>query len=198
MPNVLAVRPGLPASSVQGLIVLAKSQPGKLTYGSPGRGSLLHLAMEMLKAHAGIDIVHVPYRGGQFLNDMMGGRIDLAFVTLSGASELHESGQLRALGVASAERSALLSNVPALAETIPGFASTAWFAMAAPPKTSPQIAAKLSSAIRAALSEPDALAKLQNLKATPILNSPSEAAAFFREESERWRKVIASAGIKAD
>jgi tripartite-type tricarboxylate transporter receptor subunit TctC len=189
MPNVLAVRPGLPASSVQGLIVLAKSQPGKLTYGSPGRGSLLHLAMEMLKAHAGIDIVHVPYRGGQFLNDMMGGRIDLAFVTLSG---------VRALGVASAERSALLSNVPALAETIPGFASTAWFAMAAPPKTSPQIAAKLSSAIRAALSEPDALAKLQNLKATPILNSPSEAAAFFREESERWRKVIASAGIKAD
>jgi tripartite-type tricarboxylate transporter receptor subunit TctC len=197
-PNVLVVRPGLPASSVQELIALAKSQPGKLTYGSPGRGSLLHLAMEMLKAHAGIDIVHVPYRGGQFVNDLLGGRIDLAFVTLSTASELHESGQLRALGVASAERSALLSNVPALSETIPGFASTAWFAVAAPPKTSPQIAEKLSSAIRAAVKEPDALVKLQNLKVTPILNSPSEAASFFREESERWRKVIVSAGIKAD
>jgi tripartite-type tricarboxylate transporter receptor subunit TctC len=198
-PNVLVVRPGLPASSVQELIALAKSQPGKLTYASPGRGSLLHLAAETLKAHAGIDMVHVPYRGGGFAHDLLGGRIDLAFVPLSGASlELHESGQLRALGVASAERSALLSNVPALSETIPGFASTAWFAMAAPPKTSPQIAAKLSAAIRAALREPDALAKLQNLKVTPILNSPSEADAFFREESERWRKVIVSAGIKAD
>src|SRR5262249_43377731 len=123
MPNVLVVRPGLPVSSVQELIALAKAQPGKLTYGSPGRGTLLHLAMEMLKAHAGIDIVHVPYRGGEFVNDMLGGRIDLAFVTLSGATiELHESGRLRALGVASTERSALLSNVPALAETIPGFA----------------------------------------------------------------------------
>ena len=197
-PNVLVVRPGLPASSVQELIALAKSQPGKLTYASPGRGSLLHLAMEMLKAHAGIDMVHVPYRGGGFLNDMLGGRIDLAFATLTSASQLPESGQLRALAVGSATRSALLSNVPALAETIPGFASTAWFAVAAPPKTSPQIAEKLSSAIRAALREPDALAKLQNLKVTPILNSPSEAAAFFREESERWRKVIVSAGIKAD
>jgi tripartite-type tricarboxylate transporter receptor subunit TctC len=137
-PNVLVVRPGLPASSVQELIALAKSQPGKLTYGSPGRGSLLHLAMEMLKAHAGVDMVHVPYRGGGFLNDLVGGRIDLAFATLSGVSQHLESGQLRALGIGSATRSALLSNVPALAETIPGFASTAWFAMAAPPKTSPQ------------------------------------------------------------
>jgi len=157
---------------------------------------LLHLAMEMLKAHAGIDMVHVPYKGNEFINDMLGGRIDLAFMTLASASALHESGQLRALGVGSATRSALLSNVPALAETIPGFGSTAWFAVAAPPKTSPQIVEKLSSAIRAALSEPDALAKLQNLKVTPVLNSPSEAAAFFREESERWRKVIVSAGIK--
>jgi tripartite-type tricarboxylate transporter receptor subunit TctC len=196
-PNVLVVRPGLPASSVQELIALAKSQPGKLTFGSPGRGTLLHLAAEMLKAHAGIDMVHVPYKGSGFLNDMLGGRIDLAFATLTSASQHLESGQLRALAVGSATRSALLSNVPALAETIPGFASTAWFAVAAPPKTSPQIAEKLSSAIRAALREPDALAKLQNLKFTPILNSPSEAAAFFREESERWRKVIVSAGIKA-
>src|SRR5262249_30234822 len=136
--------------------------------------------------------------GGGFINDILGGRIDLAFVTLLAASELHESGQLRALGVGSPERSALLRNVPALSETIPGFASTGWFAVAAPPKTSPQIAEKLSFAIRAALREPEALAKLQHLKVTPILNSTSEAAAFFREESERWRKVIISAGIKAD
>jgi len=197
-PNILVVRPGLPAGSLQELIALAKSQPGKLTYASPGRGSLLHLAAEMLKAHAGIDMVHVPYRGGGFINDMLGGRIDVAFAPLTSASQWLESGQLRALAVGSATRSELLSNVPALAETIPGFTSTAWFAMAAPSKTSPQIAEKLSSAIRAALREPDALAKLQNLKATPILNSPSEAAAFFREESERWRKVIVSAGIKPD
>ena len=198
-PNVLVARPGLAVGSVQELIALAKSQPGKLTYGSTGRGSTMHLSAEMLKSLAGIDMVHVAYKSlPQYLNDMLGGSIDLAFANLIEAFPLVESGRLKALGVGSAKRSALLSNVPALAETIPGFVSTTWFAMAAPPKTPPQIVQKLSSAIAGALREPDSMARLQNLKATPILNSPSEAAAFIAEESERWRKVIVAAGIKPE
>jgi len=159
----------------------------------------MHLSAEMLKSLAGIDMVHVAYKSlPQYLNDMLGGSIDLAFANLIEAFPLVESGRLKALGVGSAKRSALLSNVPALAETIPGFVSTTWFAVAAPPKTPPQIVQKLSSAIAGALREPDSMARLQNLKATPILNSPSEAAAFIAEDSERWRKVIVAAGIKPE
>lgn len=198
-PNVLVARPSLGVGSLQELVALAKSQPGKLAYASTGKGSTMHLAAEMLKSLAGIDVVHVPYKSPpQYLHDMLGGSIDLAFVNLIFALPLVESGQLKALAVGSAQRSPHLSNVPALAESLPGFLSTSWFAVAAPPNTPPQIAEKLSTAIAAALREPDAMAKLQNLKATPVLNSPSEAAAFFREESERWRKVIVAAGIKSE
>jgi tripartite-type tricarboxylate transporter receptor subunit TctC len=197
-PNVLLARPGLAVGSLQELIALAKSKPGKLTYGSTGKGSTMHLSAEMLRSRAGIDLVHVPYKSlPQYLNDILGGSIDLGFGNVIEAFPQIESGRLKALAVGSAERSPLLRDVPALAETMPGFLSTTWFAVAAPPRTPPQIAQKLSSAIAVALREPDAAAKLQKLKATPVLNSPAEAAAFFRAESERWRKVIVAAGIKA-
>ena len=198
-PNVLVARPTLGVSDVQELIAMAKSNPGKLTYGSTGKGSTMHLSAEMLKAHAGIDIVHLSYKSpSEYLTDMLGGRIDFAFANTIGVLSLVESGHLRALAVGSAQRSELLSNVPALAETIPGFVSTTWFAVVAPPKTPPQLVEKLSSAIAVALREPDAIARLQNLMATPVLNSPSVAASFIREESARWRKVIVAAGIKPE
>lgn len=198
-PNVLVVRPGLGVGSVPELIALAKSQPGKLTYASTGRGTTMHLTAEMLKSHAGFEIAHVAYKGiPQYLNDMLGGNIDLAFANLIDVFPLLQDGRLKAIAVGSTERIALLRNVPALAETIPGFVSTAWYAVAAPPKTPPQIVQKLSSALIEGLKEPASMARLEGIKATPVLNSPSEAAAFFREESARWRKVIVAAGIKPE
>ena len=198
-PNVLLVRPGLAAGSVPELIALAKSQPGKLTYGSAGRGSTPHLSAEMLKSLAGIEMAHVAYKSvPQAVNDVVGGSIDLTFGTLVDSLGLVQSGRLKALGVGSANRSAVLSDVPTLAETLPGYLSMTWYAAVAPPKTPAQIIEKLSGAIAKALREPEATAKLEALQATPILNSPSEATAFIAADSERWRKVIVSAGLKPE
>lgn len=198
-PNVLVARPALPAGSLSELIALAKAQPGKLNYGSTGKGGTPHLSAEMLKSLAGIDIVHVAYKNPpQILNDMLGGSIDLTFANLIDVLPLIESGKVKALAVGGAHPSPLLPDVPVLATTLPGFISTTWYAVAAPPKTPPEVAEKLSSGIAAALKEPETMARLQALKATLVLSSPSEAAAFIAEESARWRRIILSAGIKPE
>ncbi|MDP1583270.1 MAG: tripartite tricarboxylate transporter substrate binding protein [Bradyrhizobium sp.] len=198
-PNVLVGRTGLRAGSLRELIALAKAEPGTLTYGSTGKGGTPHLSAEILKSLAGIDLLHVAYKNPpQIMNDMLGGSVDLTFANLIDAMPLIEAGKLKAFAVGSATRSPLLPSVPALVETLPGFVSTTWYAMAAPPKTPHWIAEKLHSAIAAALREPETMAKLQALKAVPVLNTPLEAAAFITEDSARWRKVIVAAGIKAD
>jgi tripartite-type tricarboxylate transporter receptor subunit TctC len=198
-PNVLLARPGLAASSVSELITHAKSQPGKLTYGSAGKGSTPHLSAEMLKSLAGIDMVHVAYKSvPQAVNDVVSGSIDVTFGTLLDSLGLIQSGRLKALGVGSANRVAVLSDVPTLAETLPGYLSTTWYAAVAPPKTPPPIVGKLSAAIANALKDSEAFNRLERLQATPILNSPAEASAFIAADSERWRKVIVAAGLKAE
>ena len=198
-PNVLLVRPGLAAGNVAELITLAKSQPGKLTYGSAGKGSTPHLSAEMLKSLAGIDMAHVAYKSvPQAVNDVVGGSIDLTFGTLIDSLGLIQSGRLKALGVGSARRAAVLGDVPTLAETLPGYLSTTWYAAVAPPKTPRPIVEKLSATIAKALREPAAIARLKSLQATPILNAPSEASAFIAADSERWRKVIVAAGLKPE
>ncbi len=199
VPNVLVAKPALPVRNVHELIALARSQPGKLTYGSTGRGSTPHLAAELLNTLAGTDIVHVSYKGAPLvLNDVVGGSVDLAFVNLIDAWPLIGTGKLKALAVCTAERIADLSDVPALTETLPGFVSTAWYALAAPPMTPEPIVNKLSATVVEAMREPDALAKLKNLRAEPILNSPSQAVAFFADEEARWRRVIVAAAIKPE
>jgi tripartite-type tricarboxylate transporter receptor subunit TctC len=199
VPNVLVTRSGLPAGNLQELIALAKAQPGKLTYGSTGKGGTPHLSAEMLKTLAGVSILHVPYKNSpQVLNDMLGGSVDLTFANLIDTLPLIAAGKLKALGVGGAERSPYLPAVPALSEAMPGFISTTWFALAAPPKTPTGIVRKLAAAVVETLSQPDATARLQMLKATPILSTPSEAAAFFADESERWRKVIIAAGVRQE
>lgn len=199
VPNVLVARSGLPAGSLQELIALAKAQPGKLTYGSTGQGGTPHLSAEMLKTLAGVSMLHVPYKNSpQVLNDMLGGSIDLTFANLIDALPLVVAGRLKALAIGSAERSPYLPAVPALAEAMPGFISTTWFALAAPPRTPAAVIDKLAAAVVETLKQPDATARLQMLKATPLLSSPSEAAAFFADESERWRKVIVAADIRPE
>lgn len=200
IPNVLLVHPKLPATTVQELISLARANPDKLNYSSQGSGATSHLTTEMFKTMGGgLKITHVPYKGtAPALAALLAGEVNLMFDNLGVSLPHVRSGRLRALAVCSEKRVATLPEVPAMAETFPGFVSIAWFGMVAPPKTSPKIAAALSEAIREALALPDVGKKLAELSAEPVGSSPSQMAAFMKEDAERWRKVIVSAGVKLD
>ena len=199
LPNVLMVHPKIPVANLRELIAHAKANPDKLTYASSGNGSTPHLTMELLKSVAGIRLVHVPYRGlAPALTDLTAGHVDMMFDNLGHALNPVRNGTLKGLGIGSEKRIAALPDVPALAETFPGFVSVTWFAMVAPPRTPPEIAAKLSGAIAEALKQPDVAARIQAMSITPVGSTPSQTAAFIKDERERWHKVIVAAGIKPD
>ena len=195
-PNVLVANPKLPFSNARELIAFAKANPGKLTYASPGVGSLQHLSMELLASMTGITLLHVPYKDlPEAVNDVVAGRVDLLFDNLGSAAPLIKSGNLKAIAVGSRRRNALLPDLPSLSEAVPGFRSVTWFAIVAPPKTPPGIAAKLSAAIAEILKTADVTNRFRDLYATPVGSSPADTAAFFAEERERWRSTVVSAGI---
>lgn len=199
VPNVLVVRPAVPASNVEELIALAKTQPGKFNYASTGNGGTPHLTAEQLKSMTGVRIVHIPYTGvPAALTDLMGARVDMMFINLGDALPHIKSGKLKVLAVTSDERIATLPDVPIVAEALPGFVSVTWYGLAAPPKTHPEIATRLSAAIAEVLRLPDVAKKLQDFSATPVGSSPEDTARFFKREVTRWHKVILSAGIKPD
>ena len=198
-PNVLMVRSELPVKTVADLVALAKASPGKLNYGSTGPGSTLHLTGEAFKAHAGVDITHVPFKGTvEIIADMMGERIDMAFINLADAWPHIVAGKLRPLAVGSAKRAPGLPDVPSLSETWPDFVSVTWFANAAPPKTPSNIINALNAAIRAGFETPQAKKIIGDLRVTPILDSPAEAAEYIRADSARWRDVIVKNKIKIE
>ncbi len=198
-PNVLVANPKLPFATVQGLIAFAKANPGKLTYASPGVGSVQHLSMELLASMTGIALVHVPYKDlPEAVNDVVGGHVDLLFDNLGSAAALIKSGNLKAIAVGSGRRNAFLPDLPSLSEAVPGFRSVTWFAIVAPPGTPAGIAEKLSAAIARILKTADVTNRFRGLYATPIGSSPADTAAFFAQERERWRSVIVSAGIKVE
>jgi tripartite-type tricarboxylate transporter receptor subunit TctC len=198
-PNVLMVHPKIPASNLGELIAYAKANPGKLTYASSGAGSTPHLSMELLRSLTGIELIHVPYKGlGPALTDLLGGHVDMMFDNLGNAAGPAKAGRLNALGIGSARRAQILPNVPAVAEMFPGFLSVTWFAVVAPPQTSSEIAAKLSSAIAEIVRQPDVTARFAELFSTPVAGTPAETAAFIRAERDRWHKVIVAAGIKPE
>ncbi len=198
VPLVLAVPPKEEATTVQQLIAFAKAHPNQLNFASQGYGTSAHLASELFKSMAGIEIVHVPYKGSApALTDLLGGRIDMMFIELSTVLPQIKAGKLRALAVGSAKRNPFLLDVPALAEVLPGYQASTWFAMAAPPGTPPEIAAKLSSAVAAAIAEPDMAKRLVDMSATAVGDTPAEMADFLRDERQRWGGVIREAGVKA-
>ncbi len=198
VPLVLAVPPKEEATTVQQLIAFAKAHPNQLNFASQGYGTSAHLAGELFKSMAGIEIVHVPYKGSApALTDLLGGRIDMMFIELSTVLPQIKAGKLRALAVGSAKRNPFLPDVPALAEVLPGYQASTWFAMAAPPGTPPEIAAKLSSAVAAAIAEPDMAKRLVDMSATAVGDTPAEMADFLRDERQRWGGVIREAGVKA-
>lgn len=198
-PNVLMVRNGLPAKTLAELVALAKARPGGLNYASTGPGSTLHLTGEAFKAHAGVDIIHVPFKGTiEITTDMIGERIDMAFINLVDAWPHIASGKMRALAVGSAKRDPVLPDVPSLTETWPDFVSVTWFANAAPPKTPANIVDALNGAMRAAFQTPEARKIIADLHATPMLGSPADSTEYIRADSARWRDVIVRNGIKVE
>jgi len=196
---VLMVRADLPAKTLAELVALAKSKPGALTYGSTGLGSTLHLTAEAFKARAGLDIVHVPFKGTiEITTDLIGERIDMAFVNLVDAWPHIASGRLRALAVGSAARNPSMPEVPTLSESWPGLVAVTWFANVAPPKTPAGVVASLNNAIRQAFATPESRKIIADLRATPILDSPEEAKAYIAADSERWRDVIVKNNIRLE
>jgi tripartite-type tricarboxylate transporter receptor subunit TctC len=199
-PNVLVAHPNLPASNVEELIGYARANPGKLSGGSTGNGGTPHLTLEMLMAAAGVRVTHVPYSRGlpPALVDLFAERIDIMFVNLADALPHVRSGKLKAIAVASETRIPELPNTAAIAETLPGFRSTTWYAVVAPPKTPAAIVAKLSNGIAEVLRLPEVARRLHDLSATPVGTSPEQSGAFITAESNRWRDVIVSAGVKLE
>ena len=197
--NVLVIKKGL-APDLKTLIENAKKNPGKLTYASAGNGSTPHLTMEWLKGLAGgIEIVHVPYRGSApALTDLLGGQVDMMIDNLGNTLQYIQGGQLTAVAVGSAQRLKVIPDVPTLGEMFPGAISTTWFGVAAPPKTPAAIAAKISADINEVLAMPDVVKRFEGMSAVPVGGTPEKTAAFIKQETERWKKVIADAGVKVE
>jgi tripartite-type tricarboxylate transporter receptor subunit TctC len=194
---VLVVNPKVPVATLRDLIAFAKANPDKINFASAGIGSGPHLTVEMLRLAASIRMVHVPYTGlGPAMTDLLAGHVDMMFDNLGNTLPLIREGKLKALGVASDTRIVELPDVPAIAEIFPGFYSAPWLGMVAPPKTPPDIAANISLAVVEALRLPDVAKRFRDLSFKPVGTSPAETAAFLKQETERWRKVITTAGIK--
>jgi tripartite-type tricarboxylate transporter receptor subunit TctC len=197
VPNALIVKNGLPVKSVQEFIAHAKSMPGKLSYGSQGLGSSAHLTTRLFEARTGVEMTHVPYRGEvPVLNDIVAGHIDAFFGTLSTALPLHQGGKLKILAIGDSEKSRAVPDIPTLAESgLPGFRSTAWYAVVAPPGTPAPLVQKINREIVAALKDAEVRASLDRLLLEPVPGSPDDAAKFIARETEQWTKVIKDAGI---
>jgi tripartite-type tricarboxylate transporter receptor subunit TctC len=194
---VLTINPAVPVKTTAEFIAYAKANPGKINYASPGVGTLPHVAGELLRAMTGIEIVHVPYRGA-YLPDVLSGRVQAMFSSISTSLDLIVQGKLRAIGVTSDGRADVLRDVPAIAETVPGYAAYIWDGIAAPKDTPVEIVATLNREINAVLTEPAMQARLISIGADPLVMSPADAAAFVADETVKWGKVIREAGIKAE
>jgi tripartite-type tricarboxylate transporter receptor subunit TctC len=196
-PYVLVLNPSFPAQSVPEFIAYAKANPGKINMASAGNGSLSHLCGELFKSMAGIDMVHVPYRSS-FLPDLFAGQVQVVFSPISQSIEYIRTGKLRALAVTAATRQAVLPDIPALAEFVPGYEASGWYGIGAPKSTGAEIVGMLNSAANAALADADMKARLNDLGAVPMPTTPAEFGAFLTADTEKWAKVIRAANIKPE
>jgi tripartite-type tricarboxylate transporter receptor subunit TctC len=195
---VLAVNSAEPFTSVADLIAYAKANPGRLTYGSAGAGSIIHLAGEFFKRTAAVELVHVPYKGAApAITDLVGGQIRMMFAPAVNALPLAASGKLRALAVTSAKRSRLAPDLPTIAESgLPGFEVTGWYGLAAPAATAAPAVARLNAETNRALASADTVEQLRQQGLEPVGDTPEQATAWIRSEVAQWTKVIRDAGIK--
>ncbi|MGD9508168.1 MAG: Bug family tripartite tricarboxylate transporter substrate binding protein [Geminicoccaceae bacterium] len=198
VPNVLLVRPDLPVNSVAELIALLKASPGTYDYASAGNGTPGHLSAELFKTMAGVDMVHVPYKGsGPALVDLMGGYVSVMFDNLPPAIPLLPSGKLRALAVTTAERSPAVPDLPTVAESgLPGYETYSWNALFAPAGTPPAVIATLHDAAVAALADPEIRQRLESGGAISVGSTPDELAAHVQTELDKWAPVVDAAGVR--
>ena len=199
-PNLLVVPTSSPFRSVADILAEAKKNPGKITFASPGHGTSPHMSGELFKYMAKVDLTHVPYRGASpAYTDILAGRIDTYFAVMASGLPLVQSGQLRALGVTTAERVQAAPQVPTIAEAgVPGYDMSSWFAFFVPAKTPPEIIRKMYTDTAAAIAEPPIKAKLDSLGVIPVGSTPEALAAHFKAEMEKWGPVIKAAAIKVE
>jgi tripartite-type tricarboxylate transporter receptor subunit TctC len=200
IPLILVTQPSFPANNVQELIALAKSKPGQLSYASGGAGAGAHLSGELFKKLAGVDLVHIPYKGNApALNDVLGGHVQIMFDTITTSLPHVKAGQLKALATTGAKRSPLAPELPTMIEAgVPTFEISAWYMMVAPKKTPRETINKLNAALNAAMSDPEVVKRMSSQGVTFVGGTPEQAEAFLQSEITRWGEVIKAAGIKAE
>lgn len=199
VPNVLTVNPKFPAKTVQELIDLAKAEPGKYAYASSGNGSPLHLSGELFKKLAGVDLVHIPYKGsGPALVDVIAGQVPMQFDNMPSSTEHIKAGRLRALGVTTAKRTATFPDLPAIGETLPGYDTYSWNALFAPAGTPPEAIEKLNAAAIHALQDEGVKAKLTDFSAEIVGSDPQVLADLVKTELAKWAPIVADSGAQID
>lgn len=198
-PNLLVVNNDVPAKNVAELIAYMKANPNKLSFGSPGIGTSVHVSGELFKSLTGTQMTHVPYKGRQFaIPDLVGGQIQLMFDNMPSALPMAREGKIRAIAVTTAKRSSSAPEIPTVAETVPGFEATTWFAVFAPANTPRDIALKINGEIQRIFKLPDVAEKLKTLGLEPWISSPEELAKYQAAEIVKWAKVVKDSGAKAE
>jgi tripartite-type tricarboxylate transporter receptor subunit TctC len=196
-PFVMVINPSVPAKTLSEFIAYAKANPGKINMASAGNGTTTHLFGELFKMMAGVDLLHVPYRGS-FLPDLLGGQVQVVFGPISQFVELIRTGKLRALAVTTATRQAILPDIPTVAEFVSGYEASAWYGIGAPKNTPTEIIDRLNKEANAALSDPKMIARLADIGVIPMPMTPVEFGKLITDETEKWGKVVLAANIKAE
>jgi len=199
-PNLLVVHPSLPVNNVAELVALAKAKPGTLSYASTGNGSSNHISMELFKSLAGVDIVHIPYKGsGPAVSDLLGGQVQLMFDNTPNVLPQVKAGKLRALGSSGARRSTLTPDVPTVAEAgVAGYEVTVWFGLVAPAGTPREVIQKLNAEVTKILAMPDVRERFLAQGVDPVGSTPEQFADHIRSQMAKWAKVVQDAGVKAE
>jgi tripartite-type tricarboxylate transporter receptor subunit TctC len=198
VPLVMEVHPSVPARTVAEFIAYAKTNPGKINMASAATGGLTHVAGELFKMMAGVDLFHVPYRGAQVFPALLAGEAQVYVGPLLSSIGYVRAGNLRALAVTTTTRSPVLPDIPALSETLPGYEASTWYGIGAPKNTPAEIIKRLNTQVNASLADANFQARLANLGATVLPGSPADFAKLIADETEKWGKVIRTAGIKAE
>jgi tripartite-type tricarboxylate transporter receptor subunit TctC len=199
VPQVVLVHPSVPAKTVPELIAYAKANPGRVNMASAGNGSAPHMAGELFNVMAGVNMVHVPYRGqGPALTDLLGGQVQVLFATTPGTTDYVKTGKLRALAVTTAARAEVLPDVPTVGDFVAGYEASQWYGVGAPRNTPAEIVDRLNQEINAALADPKMKARFSDIGGEPLAGSPAAFGKLIAEETEKWGKVVRAANLKPE
>jgi tripartite-type tricarboxylate transporter receptor subunit TctC len=199
VPLVVLVNPEVAATSIAELIAYARANPGRINMASAGTGSAPHMAGELFNAMAGLDMLHVPYRGqSQALTDLLGGQVQLLFAAAPGTADYIKTGKLRALAITAASRAEVLRDLPTVASTLPGYEASQWYGLAAPARTAPDIVERLNAEVNLAFAHPAMQARFAAIAGEPIPGSPQVFGQLLAEETDKWAKVVKAAGIRVE